>query len=272
MILFKRVSESFRRIEGREWVLLFLETVGVVAGILIAFELNEWSASREAAHRQHQLLERLFDESENTVAILRADRNDMKEIVGRETAFATLLVHRNICPPEPMWKAVDTIPMYPPIAVPSTVYQEIMGSGGLSTIPDRSVRQSVSYYHGILDWVQAQNTNFREHLSLAVSASDPRVTYDLDPSADEPETSHYNIRALCSDHSFRNAIAHSVRNHMIVANLRAELTNSAIEMCATIGATLQRNCSPPFGGALAGPDEKTAAEAVRKTNQASAAR
>ena len=51
--------------------------------------------------------------------------------------------------------------MYPPIAVPSTVYQEIMGSGGLSTIPDRSVRQSVSYYHGIFDWVQAQNTNFR---------------------------------------------------------------------------------------------------------------
>lgn len=28
MILFKRVGESFRHIEDREWLLLFLETLG----------------------------------------------------------------------------------------------------------------------------------------------------------------------------------------------------------------------------------------------------
>ena len=35
MILFKRVGESFNRIEGREWALLFLETAGVV-GVFVA--------------------------------------------------------------------------------------------------------------------------------------------------------------------------------------------------------------------------------------------
>ena len=68
MILFKRVGESFRKIEGREWALLSLETLGVIAGILIAFELNEWAANRAAAARHHEMMERLFEESEQDVA------------------------------------------------------------------------------------------------------------------------------------------------------------------------------------------------------------
>ena len=42
MILFRRVGEAFRHIEDREWLLLALETLGVLAGILIAFELQLW--------------------------------------------------------------------------------------------------------------------------------------------------------------------------------------------------------------------------------------
>jgi hypothetical protein len=39
MILLKRLGSSFGSIGGREWALLFLETLCVLAGILIAFEL-----------------------------------------------------------------------------------------------------------------------------------------------------------------------------------------------------------------------------------------
>src|SRR5690348_1649879 len=121
MILFKRVGESFRHIEDREWVLLFLETLGVLVGILLAFELQEWGQRRAEAARQQELLQRLFEETEATVSVLRADRDQMNELVDREARFATLLVHENKCPPESMWQAVDTIPMYPPLIVPSTV-------------------------------------------------------------------------------------------------------------------------------------------------------
>ena len=47
MILFKRVGDSFRHIEDREWLLLVLETLGVLVGILLAFELQEWARSEE---------------------------------------------------------------------------------------------------------------------------------------------------------------------------------------------------------------------------------
>ena len=82
MILFKRVGESFGRIEGREWALLFLETLGVVGGILIAFELNEWASRRTESARHRQIMERLFEESEQDVASLRAMRHAFNESAG----------------------------------------------------------------------------------------------------------------------------------------------------------------------------------------------
>jgi hypothetical protein len=264
MIMFKRVAESIRQIDDRECLHLVLETLLVLVGILLAFELQEWASRHAEAAKHHELLERLFEESQSTVAVLRANRADMDRIVDREKSFATMLVHRNSCPPESMWGAVDTIPMYPPIAVPSTVYQEIMGSGGLANIPDPKVRQSVSYFRAQLDWVQAQNSNFRTARTIPLQPHDPRITLDFDQSADEPEISRYAIGALCQDHAFRNDIADSVRNHMAVASMRHDLVSTAIQMCATIGASLSEPCVPTFGGPLTEADAKTAADAVRK--------
>jgi len=238
MILFKRVNESFRHIEGREWALLFLETLGVIVGILLAFELQEWAARQSAAQQRQERLERLFEEAQNTVTVLRGDRDDMNKIVNAETAFATALVHRNECPPESMWRAVDTLPMYPSISVPSSVYQEIMGAGGLSEIDDENVRRSVSFFHYVLDWTQAQNDHFRDKLNYPISIADKGVTNDFDLTKDEPQISHYDRVALCADHKFRNGIVDSARNHLVMANSRQDLVRAAIFMCARVGAAV----------------------------------
>ena len=71
MILFKRVGDSFRHIEDREWLLLVLETLGVLVGILLAFELQEWASNRAAAAKHDEMMDRLFEESEQDVGSLR---------------------------------------------------------------------------------------------------------------------------------------------------------------------------------------------------------
>lgn len=261
MILFKRVNESFRHIEGREWALLCLETLGVIVGILLAFELQEWAARRSAAQQRQERLERLFEEAETTVTVLRADRDQMNGIVDAEKAFAAALVHRNECPPEPMWRAVDTLPMYPTISVPSSVYQEIMGAGGLSEIEDTNVRRSVSFFHYVLDWTQAQNDHFRDHLNYPISIADQAVTYDFDLSQDEPQVSHYDRPALCPDHKFRNGIVDSTRNHLVIASARADLVRAAIFMCARVGAAVHKTCKPG-DGPLKGADAAASREAL----------
>ena len=65
MILFSRVRDAFGEITKRDWALLSLETLGIIGGILIAFQLNEWASRRNEAARHQRMMERLFEESDS---------------------------------------------------------------------------------------------------------------------------------------------------------------------------------------------------------------
>jgi hypothetical protein len=268
MILFKRVGESFRHIEDREWVLLFLETLGVLAGILIAFELQEWASNRAETAQNHRRLERLFGEAEDNVATLRDQRDVLARMVKDERAFAISLVHDGKCPPEPQWTAVENINKYPAFDVAQAVYQEMMGAGGLSTIDNAYVRQTISDFHSELDYYDNQNNFFRLKAVEPLPADDSRGTVHFDPKADDPTSDTYDRIALCADRAFRNKVANGVRNHEVLAqNAREELTGYAIKMCAAIGHELGRTCVPRWGGPLTGVDAKMALKAVRQMTE-----
>lgn len=173
MILFKRVGDSFRKIEGREWALLFMETLGVLAGILIAFELQEWASRRNEAARHSQLMERLFEESERDVADLRYARDRMRRSLKTETDFAAALSNGK-CPPQPLWTAVSTVNFYPAFEAPRDVYQELMGAGGLSSITDPVTRKEIANFNSKFEWSQVRMTI--SGLLLHVAAKSCRLT------------------------------------------------------------------------------------------------
>lgn len=255
MILFKRLGESFRHIEDREWLLLALETLGVLAGILLAYELQEWASRRSDAAKRHQLMERFFEESEQDVAAARYGRDRMHRLVQKEVAFATLL-SQGKCPPDGVWDAVDTVGMYPTLRAPRAVYEELMGAGGLSSIDNAAVRKSVALFNMNFDWAQGQNEFFRTNIEPPVAMDDPRSVLSYDPSADEPEIARYDHRALCSDRRFRNRMVSATRNHSVIARLHGEATDSAIAMCTSLGWAIGHACHPAFGGELAPADLK----------------
>jgi hypothetical protein len=259
VILFNRVGEAFRRIEGREWALLALETAGVVAGILIAFELNEWAARRSAAARHREVMERLFEESEQDVATTRNLRDVLRRLVHAEGEFANAL-GKGECPPEARWEAVETVSMLPAFNAPRSVYQELMGAGGLSSIEDPQVRTSIARFNMALDWSQKQTDYFRGAHHQPVSDDDRRYHLRYDPDADEPQVSTFDRAALCKDPAFTNRMVAATRSHAVIAGYHGDVTEEAIRMCAILGDSLGRQCEPAFGGAFAAPD----AELVRK--------
>jgi hypothetical protein len=215
MLLFERFKQGFVRISTREWILLSLETIGVLAGILIAFALNEWAQQRQASARRLELSERLFEEARMNLSLMRVGRDTMQEATARERAFATALVRDGTCPPEADWDAVVTVNMFPPIAVQTAAYEELLGAGGLSTIEDPDARKAVADFHSILDWQRRQNDGFRAAGKEIIAVDDPRVTVGFDPEADEPETFRYDRPALCADRAFRVFAAgvDRIRNH-----------------------------------------------------------
>src|SRR5690349_20267557 len=255
MILFKRVGESFRHIEDREWVLLFLETLGVLVGILLAFELQEWAQRRSNAAKHRELIERLFEESERDVATLREERDRTREFVKTQTEFATMLSNGQ-CPPEPLWTAVSTVAFYPAFQAPRTVYRELMGAGGLSSISDPVTRKEIANFNSTLEWSESQNDYFRSFTVLreVVPLQDPRIHLRFDAKAEEPEVARYDRESLCADHGFRNRMIEAVRSQVVALSWHEGVAGQAIYMCAALGENVGRDCIPTYGGPLTGDD------------------
>ena len=257
MVFFHHFISALREIGRREWLLLGLEFVTVLAGIVIAFQLNEWAASRKERAHERQIIERLFDDARLNVSLFRLNRDEAKKQMDKEERFAVQLTSGQ-CPPQAEWWSAITPNFYPSIAVQTSVYEELMGSGGLSSIEDEKARNAVSDFHATLKWANTQNEAHRLNKVTPLQLRDPRVTVIYDPKADEPLKITVDREPLCADKTFRNGLADAVRDHKAVYNYRRDLTVYAIEMCSALGHMLQKPCVPTRGGPLTGADAEAA--------------
>lgn len=257
MVFFHHLKSAMREIGRREWLLLALEFVTVLAGIVIAFQLNEWAASRKDKARERQVIERLFDDARLNVSMFRLNRDNAKKMMDLEERFAVQLTGGQ-CPPQEDWWSALTVNFYPSIEVQTSVYEELMGSGGLSSIEDEKARNAVSDFHAILKWANTQNEAHRRNKVTPLQLRDPRVTVIYDAKADEPLEITFDREALCADKIFRNGVADAVRDHRAVYTYRRDLTVYAIEMCSALGRMLDKPCVPTQGGPLTGADAEAA--------------
>jgi len=245
----------------------FAGEVGIIVlGVLIALGAEQALETVHDRHQQHERLERLFEEARSNVTQLRDERDSTRAMTQRESAFATAL-STGSCPPEDQWQAVSTVTMYPAITPNTSVYDEVVGAGGLASIDSIRARKTVANFHSTLVWVQSQTEFFRSHSSLPIAIDDPRVTVSFDPKADEPELMTFNRPQLCNDRAFRNRIADHVRDHVTIYTYRDGLTESAIQMCASLGYLIGRTCVPTDRHPLVGSDLKVAEEAVNRARK-----
>lgn len=263
MILFRRIGGSFREIAGRDWALLSLETLGIIGGILIAFQLNEWASRRNEAARHQRMMERLFEESEWDITTLRAIRDIMRGQVKDEEEFVTQLTNGQ-CPPERLWHAAGTVGMLPALDAPRSVYNELMGAGGLSSIREPYIRAQITNFNRSMEWGQKQIDYFRMVKRDPVEAEDPRIRVRYDAAADEPQVETYDRQALCGDQAFKNRMAQETRQHRVALSYHEAATEDAIYLCGVLGESLGQRCNPTYGGALAPEDVKIVDQAIRK--------
>lgn len=251
MLFARRVRDAFASIRGADWILLSLETASVVTGILIAFSLNEWGASRKEAKVHRQLMERVLEESAFDVFTLADLADSLGEMTRKETAFE-VAVEAGHCPAPSEWVSVGTHGLYPAVIAPTSVYQELMSAGGLSAVENRFVRIALAEFHATLDWTHRQVKYFRAARIDVVDDSDPRISIRYDPDKVESiET--YDTHALCADRKFRNRLAAATRTHVVFASYYQQLKERALRMCAAIGEDLGKPCAGQFPSGMRAP-------------------
>jgi len=219
------------------------EVAIIVLGVLIALgaeQVVEWLHWR---HQQHETLERLFQESRANVALLGREDELLARETRQEQQFAAALTHGS-CPPADQWPAARDVVKYPQVAVETSIYDEVVGAGGLASIDSTRVRTAISDFHSKLAWLQSTTDFFRSKAERPFDIGDQRVTVSYDPTSEDPEIMRFDRAALCSDKGFRNRVAVGVRNRVVWAGFHGPVVRSATALCEVLGRELGKACTP----------------------------
>jgi hypothetical protein len=254
LTIWNRLKDTAGEIRGPEWMLLTIELVGIVGGILVAFELEQWSSDRRERRAETELLERLLAEAEQTVQGLVAERDGFQQLQEAQVAAMDEWVNGSGCVTYDQYFDLTTVNFHPALPYPHVAYDEMVGSGGLGRLRDPDVRQAIGNFHSEVASFNRQQDYAR--VSRRREAETPLVLLG-DPSFN-PETGGFNfepldMNALCSDRELQSDILLAMRGFRQMQNSRRLLAQDAIVMCGRIADAIGRECLPG-GEALTGND------------------
>lgn len=261
--LFLQLRKVAGSISAKEWTLLGLETLGVLLGILIAFQLDGWAGSVREAREQKSLTERLLSEAEKNVAALRSEREFFRQRDDMHYAAMDRIFNHGQCT-EQEWEDLGTIGFYPAIPVSSTVYDEMLGAGGLRLLPKASLREAVGNFYSSIESYRNQQDFFRNATLQSLSElgkADGLVT-GLDMERRKFSIDYSTLANACEDRAFISKVAGAVRNSAVMQDWRRGLVAESVKMCAALAEELDTECNPADGEPLQGKDLEVAREAM----------
>ena len=149
-MLFKRLS---RKIAEHDWFAVAIELLVVIVGILIALQVDEWSADRGRRAEEHTYLQRLRDD------LLREDAAMERRIAVAKTRIETARLLEKVARGPELEPAdvprlatalrVVTYRSFPQID--AFVYRELVSSGKLGLIRSDALRRDLADHYAALE-------------------------------------------------------------------------------------------------------------------------
>ncbi|GEM_PF-2572249 len=259
--IWRRTKKAVGSISDGEWALLALESLGVVVGILIAFQLDSWNENRKEARAQAELVERLFDESEQIVASIRTQSEFFADMNRGHQQVAQIWFTGSRCPTSSELASLGTTNFYPALEFDTAAYDEMIGSGGLSRLPSADLRRAVSSFHSEAEAYTSQLEYFRDVNSRREqSQEDEFGAYPLmDPETGAVQIVGQDVSRACGDTDYKLYMYGRIRNFGVMQTQREAMLDSAIAMCRALGEEVGRACGPAEGFDLGEEDPETGA-------------
>jgi hypothetical protein len=243
-MLLRRVMDHFKE---QNWFAVALDLGIVVLGIFLGFQVTAWNEARKERVAELAALHRLQAESEQVVAYWRMEVQQQARHNEKRRLLLEVLDEGAIAPDEQA--AVDDAVMrlghYPQFNPPRSVYDDLIGAGGLSTISDPEVRAAVAAYAAELDFVNGQLTQFRTSLRDLYDAYEGRVFSTYAPEKSSLRRYEYDMAALSGDRQFVSDIVDAVRNQLQFLTVRESILGRATSMCEALSRRLSTTCDAP---------------------------
>ena len=260
IVIFRRIREAAGRVTGTEWLLVLVEGLLVFLGIVAAFELEQWAQQQREKKDHAQMLNRLVDEAEETVANLIEDRDRFATTLEQARAEMNGWFNHGTCPAG----AIFISRFHPTLRVPTSAYEEMIGSGGLSSLPSAAVRSAVARFHGQRRYYEGQLDYFRDSVSAdgqELFDLGFRQGYDAQQAGSGSYVMARDPDASCDDDRLKWQLASMMSDFEKMQSYRNDLARDAVTMCVVVADAAGRVCSPP-GMELDGDDAQVARSAL----------
>lgn len=242
-MILRRITEH---VKAQNWTAVALDFVIVVVGILLAFQITEWSAARELRAQERVALLDLLGESVEIVRALQTMTASAADLLAAQDAAVAAVAagDADAVDPQTLAQGLATLVFYPAISPPRDVYDGLAGAGDLDLIRDRGARRAVARYYSSLSFAQSQLDYWR-----AMTAQRYRTGHDgLRPVYDPQSPVRMDLEAdfdlLTEDRAYVGELVGLLRNQFQFQRYRVALLDSAEEMCRELADVAGLDCPP----------------------------
>lgn len=150
-----------KHVKDQNWFAVFLDFFIVVVGILIAFQITNWSEKREARERERQIIDRLYTDFDALSSDTQSRIDFLNSIKDQIDEFKQSIIdypeNADLQLMTDFFQASFSLPSY---ADQSDTYEQLVASGGMSLLSNDSLRVELAKH--------ATLTADFEHQDLAV--------------------------------------------------------------------------------------------------------
>lgn len=242
-MLLHRIADH---IKAQNWTAVGLDFVIVVAGVLLAFQIAQWSAMQKDKERAREALHDLLTEAEDIVRELQDEvRESDRRNAQRDRAVAALSAGNAASIDADEFEiGITTMRFYPALSLPRDVYDGLVGSGEFSLIKDRQARRAIAEYYAGLTFFEAQLDYWRNFITASFPRRHDGIRSAYEPSNESRRRYVVDFNMLAADPTFVSDSVDLLRSQIVFQFFRRGLLERAKDMCLAVAIAANSNCKP----------------------------
>jgi hypothetical protein len=248
-MILKRLATALK---NQDWATVLIEFLIVVAGIFVGLQVNDWALERENRKQETAALERLLLESETIVAALDQQTRMTNRSNRIRRAAVQFIDSEQVIPDDDLVLRVgiNTLDRFPPFIPITAAYQELTSAGQMQLIRSADLREKIAIFHANVESHNRLSEIFSGEGEAFWRGYKRHVIWDYNPGSTTSDIllSTYNWETMRGDEDFILESIGKLRNQLVFEESLLVLHNLAIDMCESIGATINRACDPNLAG------------------------
>lgn len=244
-MILARITQALR---DQNWLAVSLEFIIVILGVVIGFQVTQWSSSQAEAERRAVALDRLHDEVEDAVSALRLMTTNYDRLNTTRTEVIERLIADDLegIGSDADISSVTSTSLLPAFSPRQGVYTEIISSGMLSSLGDEDFRDALGDYQAGVTFLQGQIDYFRTIVTTRPKIADFDYVYlEYAPGTVRQRRHVVEWDAAAADPDFLQFLLDGNNSMRAMSDWWEHLLERAETLCAQTGRLTGQPCAPP---------------------------